>query len=143
MKLKNRRVFCGVCGEPQFNTPSGLTCKNGHGGEESLDKRPEKPKRDMGWSHYLVKLFASHVRYWFHDYTNAICISCGNARHKMIRVGCLFFCIDCFTRDFDYKLKKRDEAGDVMYKKYLARYIEHKNEHGVWKHQEEDKNEES
>jgi len=24
-------MFCGVCGEPQFNCPSGIVCKNGHG----------------------------------------------------------------------------------------------------------------
>lgn len=23
---------CSVCGSPQFETPSGVTCKNGHGG---------------------------------------------------------------------------------------------------------------
>lgn len=23
---------CGVCGEPQYSTPSGMTCVNGHGG---------------------------------------------------------------------------------------------------------------
>jgi len=29
---------CSVCGEPQFETPSGMTCKNGHGG---ADPKPE------------------------------------------------------------------------------------------------------
>lgn len=29
---------CSVCGEPQFNTPSGVCCKNGHGGAD-----PAKP----------------------------------------------------------------------------------------------------
>lgn len=33
-------LLCGACGEPQFNTPSGLICKNGHGGAESLDAPP-------------------------------------------------------------------------------------------------------
>jgi len=23
---------CSICGEPQFHTPSGVTCLNGHGG---------------------------------------------------------------------------------------------------------------
>jgi hypothetical protein len=25
---------CSICGEPQFNTPSGVCCKNGHGGAD-------------------------------------------------------------------------------------------------------------
>lgn len=31
-------TFCSKCGAEQFNSPSGLTCKNGHGGAE-----PAKP----------------------------------------------------------------------------------------------------
>jgi hypothetical protein len=27
--------LCSVCGEPQFMTPSGSVCKNGHGGADS------------------------------------------------------------------------------------------------------------
>ena len=27
---------CSVCEEPQYETPSGLTCQNGHGGAPSL-----------------------------------------------------------------------------------------------------------
>ena len=30
-------LFCSVCGEGQFETPSGLTCKNGHGGAPSKE----------------------------------------------------------------------------------------------------------
>lgn len=29
-------TFCSICREPQFNTPAGITCKNGHGGAEPL-----------------------------------------------------------------------------------------------------------
>lgn len=29
--------LCSICRSPQFNTPHGLVCKNGHGGVESLD----------------------------------------------------------------------------------------------------------
>jgi len=29
---------CSLCGEPQLNTPSGVTCKNGHGGAPSLEE---------------------------------------------------------------------------------------------------------
>lgn len=32
--------FCGVCGEPQFNSPGGEVCKNGHGGAPTVS-RPE------------------------------------------------------------------------------------------------------
>ena len=28
--------LCSVCNEPQFETPHGTTCKNGHGGAESV-----------------------------------------------------------------------------------------------------------
>lgn len=28
---------CSVCGEPQFETPSGITCENGHGGAPSKE----------------------------------------------------------------------------------------------------------
>lgn len=27
---------CGVCGRPQFNSPGGLTCSNGHGGADTI-----------------------------------------------------------------------------------------------------------
>jgi hypothetical protein len=29
--------LCGVCKEPQFETPSGVTCVNGHGGADPLE----------------------------------------------------------------------------------------------------------
>lgn len=29
---------CAECGEPQFNTPAGVTCKNGHGGAPSREE---------------------------------------------------------------------------------------------------------
>ncbi len=29
-------VKCGFCGEPQFDTPSGATCVNGHGGADGV-----------------------------------------------------------------------------------------------------------
>ena len=28
---------CSECGQPQFNTDSGITCSNGHGGAEGID----------------------------------------------------------------------------------------------------------
>ncbi len=34
-KRPRTRFVCSVCGEDQFNTPSGTCCKNGHGGAES------------------------------------------------------------------------------------------------------------
>ena len=30
--LASTAELCSVCGEPQFDTPSGPVCKNGHGG---------------------------------------------------------------------------------------------------------------
>lgn len=42
---------CSVCGEPQFNTPSGDTCKNGHGGAPpSEDIRINGSERDLDWN---------------------------------------------------------------------------------------------
>lgn len=35
---------CPLCGENQFDSPSGLTCPNGHGGVESTDQ--ETPQAD-------------------------------------------------------------------------------------------------
>lgn len=40
-------LLCSVCGEPQIDTPSGLVCKNGHGGvpsEPDPEPKPEPPK---------------------------------------------------------------------------------------------------
>ena len=37
---KGKTTYCAECGEVQFASPSGVTCRNGHGGAESLDKRP-------------------------------------------------------------------------------------------------------
>ena len=31
-------TYCSVCNEPQLNTPSGLTCPNGHGGVTGVEK---------------------------------------------------------------------------------------------------------
>ena len=31
-------LYCAVCGEPQFETPHGVCCSNGHGGADSVEK---------------------------------------------------------------------------------------------------------
>lgn len=33
-------TFCSVCNEPQFTSPGGITCDNGHGGAPPLDTPP-------------------------------------------------------------------------------------------------------
>lgn len=38
IRNKNAKTLCLLCGEPQFETPSGITCKNGHGGAPSIEK---------------------------------------------------------------------------------------------------------
>ncbi len=35
--IKYTGTHCAICGEDQFDTRSGITCKNGHGGADSLD----------------------------------------------------------------------------------------------------------
>ena len=35
--LKPNRLFCVVCGNPQFETKHGVTCTNGHGGAEGYE----------------------------------------------------------------------------------------------------------
>jgi hypothetical protein len=35
--IKYTGTRCANCGEDQFDTPSGVTCKNGHGGADSID----------------------------------------------------------------------------------------------------------
>jgi hypothetical protein len=35
--IKYTGTRCAKCGEDQFDTPSGITCKNGHGGADSID----------------------------------------------------------------------------------------------------------
>jgi len=42
---KTPAKFCAVCLEPQLYTFSGITCKNGHGGADSL-AQPYKTKKD-------------------------------------------------------------------------------------------------
>lgn len=39
--LEKAGTKCSTCGEPQFNTPSGVCCKNGHGGADPIEE--EKP----------------------------------------------------------------------------------------------------
>lgn len=43
-------TVCSVCGEPQYDTPSGTVCKNGHGGCRgiSLEARKELKKLNEG-----------------------------------------------------------------------------------------------
>ena len=47
MKQKTPKVRkkCSVCGEDQFSTPSGMTCKNGHGGADSAEPTLKKKKK--------------------------------------------------------------------------------------------------
>jgi len=40
-ELVDPGTWCSVCHEPQFVTPSGVTCKNGHGGDDGLDEKPD------------------------------------------------------------------------------------------------------
>lgn len=42
--LRERERLCADCKEPQFDTPSGVTCKNGHGGAASLTRPNEVRK---------------------------------------------------------------------------------------------------
>lgn len=37
-EMRSIKLVCPICGEPQFNTPSGATCCNGHGGVEGIEK---------------------------------------------------------------------------------------------------------
>lgn len=37
---------CSICNEPQFNTPGGWTCKNGHGGAAPIQKEHENGSVD-------------------------------------------------------------------------------------------------
>lgn len=43
---------CSVCREPQYTSPGGLFCRNGHGGAEPADESvpmgPSKPEQDFG-----------------------------------------------------------------------------------------------
>lgn len=33
--LNSEQTYCSLCGKPQYETPSGITCSNGHGGADS------------------------------------------------------------------------------------------------------------
>lgn len=48
-EVKYTGESCSVCGEPQFETPSGVSCVNGHGGATSEDNKniqeEDKPRR--------------------------------------------------------------------------------------------------
>jgi hypothetical protein len=56
-----RRTLCAECAEPQLPTPSGLVCKNGHGGADSLEPgdpalQPEPgPSADLGPEPAIVR----------------------------------------------------------------------------------------
>lgn len=43
-------TFCSSCGKPQFETPSGVTCENGHGGSDAKEpvkeKKASEPKKE-------------------------------------------------------------------------------------------------
>ncbi|MDD9148133.1 hypothetical protein OYT88_06175 [Sporolactobacillus sp. CQH2019] len=42
-KPKYTGTKCSVCGELQFDTPSGISCKNGHGGAAPATETAEPP----------------------------------------------------------------------------------------------------
>lgn len=39
-------TWCAVCAEPQIDSPSGVTCRNGHGGAEGLASIPVLGEQD-------------------------------------------------------------------------------------------------
>jgi len=39
--IKYTGTRCTICGEDQFDTPSGITCKNRHGGADSIDDKEQ------------------------------------------------------------------------------------------------------
>lgn len=43
---KGPKLYCSVCGEPQMDTPSGLACKNGHGGASAEDTQDVEISED-------------------------------------------------------------------------------------------------
>ena len=50
---ENTGTKCSVCGEQQFTSPGGVTCKNGHGGAdpapETEDPAPEPKDEEAPW----------------------------------------------------------------------------------------------
>lgn len=40
-KFRAIGLVCSVCGLPQYDTPHGVTCQDGHGGVPGVDPRPE------------------------------------------------------------------------------------------------------
>lgn len=45
--ISSTNKICSICGQPQFDTPSGLTCSNGHGGADSSDEDDEESSLQM------------------------------------------------------------------------------------------------
>lgn len=45
-----KHTWCVVCGRLQYETPSGITCENGHGGAEGLpvDVLSDREKHMLG-----------------------------------------------------------------------------------------------
>ena len=41
---ETKNTTCSVCGKPQFTTPSGIVCENGHGGAPSSEEEPFNTK---------------------------------------------------------------------------------------------------
>lgn len=35
--VKDPKTHCSICNAPQFDSSSGITCKNGHGGADSIE----------------------------------------------------------------------------------------------------------
>lgn len=49
--------LCADCGKPQFETPSGIVCENGHGGAASIETEAEYvdgQRLDLGSGWYLM-----------------------------------------------------------------------------------------
>lgn len=45
---------CSVCNEPQFDTPSGVTCSNGHGGAPSVENLPLNKAGSKDFEFYIA-----------------------------------------------------------------------------------------
>jgi hypothetical protein len=80
----NKRRFCSVCKQPQFETPSGICCVNGHGGAPST---AEEATYAVGLQAHMntANVVALLLELSPHDRMsifNQFCTHCGDANPK-------------------------------------------------------------
>jgi exodeoxyribonuclease V len=131
-------TLCSECGEPQFDTPHGITCKNGHGGAEpravvELTEYQQKAEDlikawltedPVSQPFFIVKGYAGSGKTWFSGHLKSVFAAHPNKpttivyaapTHKAASVASEFLDADVCTLASILNIKVSDDDEELTY----------------------------